>query len=69
MKLGSKECVEALNNYQSKTELEKIAVNVLLAKEEDVCKLVWDLSNEQMDDIQYIILDIRNNIGIEGDRA
>jgi hypothetical protein len=64
MKLGSKECVDALNNYQSKSYMETIAVKVLLAKDEDVINVVWDLNDTQMDEIQYVITDVRNNIGI-----
>jgi hypothetical protein len=65
MKLGSKECKEALNNYQAKNNMESIAVKVLLAKDEDVVNVVWDLTDKQMDEIRYVITDIRNNIGIE----
>ena len=65
MKLGSIECRESLINYRPKNKLEKIAVEVLLAKRGDFINSVWDLDDSKLDKLQAVIIDIKNIIGIE----
>lgn len=67
MKLDSKECKEALNNYKVTNDIEKMAIKVLIVKEEDVVKIpgLLNMSDEQMHELARVIREIRSNIGIK----
>lgn len=66
MQLHSKECDEMLKKYEVKNYLEELAIEVLLAEDEDVyLPKLLETTDKQLDDIQYVIEKIRNDIGIE----
>jgi hypothetical protein len=67
MKLDSKECREALETYQAKSKMEKLAVKVLLTADEDVANIpgITDLNSTEIDLLTGEIVKIRKHIGIE----
>ena len=67
MKLDSKECRLVLEKMIPETEMERMAIDVLLTNSEDVIKLpgMMEMGLAQRDLLIYNIRKIRERIGIE----
>ena len=67
MKLNSKECKTALENYQIKNNVEKLAIEVLLAKAEDIVSIpeIAAMDDDALDELAVKITNIRTEVGIE----
>jgi len=70
MKIDSEECIQLLKGYSVKTDMEKLAIKVLLVPEDrlhEVCDLpgIPDMNGDELDKLAKIIGDIRDDIGIE----
>ena len=68
MKLDSSECKKLLNEYQVNTDLEKLAIKVLLTNDSEVLNIpeISKMTDTQIDELSVVIKDIRikNNIDL-----
>ena len=74
MKINSKECNERLKEFVPKDKLEELAIELLLVRDDDedgfanmTYKILDAVSDAELDDLQYVIKRIRDEIGIEDD--
>lgn len=73
MKLGSKECNEALKGYKSKSIAEALMVELLLIPEDaddevfaDMTYRIIDLlTDREVETLDIVVTKIRNNLGID----
>jgi len=67
MKLDSKECGLALEKLIPETDMEKLAIRVLLTDSEEVVNLpgMMEMSHAEIDLLVFNISKIRKRIGIE----
>ena len=67
MKLNSKKCRKLLSNYEVQSEIDRLAVEVLLTDDKDVVDIpgILELDDTQIDDLASSIRIIRNNLGIK----
>ena len=68
MKLQSIEGIEALNNYEVKNEIEKMAINVLTRVALDANDGIYEtpkVSREEIQDLAVVVKRIMDEIGIE----
>jgi len=66
MRLDSIECTKALIEYKVESEMERMAIKVLMAKPIDVADIpgMKELTDTQLDELVCIIQTIRNDLGI-----
>lgn len=69
MKLDSIECTKALIEYEVKSDMERMAIKVLMVNPIDVVKIpgMTDLSDVQLDELASTIKIIRRNLGIKSE--
>lgn len=67
MKLGSRECRLVLEKMIPESEMERMAIEVLLTDSKDVANLpgMREMSHTQLDLLVYNIRKIRERVGIE----
>jgi hypothetical protein len=67
MKLDSKECTEALLNYEVKNDDEKLAVKILLTRDEDVGNMpeLINMDADELFKLTAVVLRIRIDLGVE----
>ena len=76
MKINSKECDEALRNFVTSNQKEELTVELLLVRDDDddgfanmAYKICDTLTDEEIDDMENVVTQIRNEIGIDDEKA
>ena len=65
MVIDSKECTDGLNKYKVQTDIERIAIKVLLAKDDTYIPAFQAMDGVQLRSLKAAIRVIRNTMGIE----
>lgn len=68
MKLNSYQCKKALKRYRTKNTMEKLAVEVLLSRDEEVVNIpgILQRCNDIIGDLTEAIRKVCNDLGIDG---